>query len=828
MVTALSSSERNYKKLPLSKEYYDLKDRGNLSGAKKVAKKVLQPNGPTPASSSLSSSASLSSTSSSSSTSQKSISKVSQSILSKGSKSATSAQGDQIRAGLSSLQTPAKKEGEEIESAPITTKPLDLPWLKKNQRTLLLTLFKEYALDDEIRLYDLLGLHIHNLLKEFRKSLKSITPIDLQEMFDLTVMKEFHQRYLFLYVSLKAREKDTCTDKLFYEVDYDKLDTRHVVKRGSIPSHFSMAKENLDVFLPLLKAQVNSLKYTKSAQEKLKAKLLEKDLGKIELQLAQIHNSLELMQAFLANDARSQSLLSFLYHFAGSETIPKNPQKTRDSLINWMQFISQASFDLAESQNIFNLGKLICNEPLEYLPNLITKKQMIDKSNLAPIHKWYKEIALAIQQGFFSSKANFLKQVIDKNLSYEQYCGLEEMTPKKPYLTHDQVVSMLFQACNHAELFSNLVYDFVRIMENNILSPLSKGTYVTFSDWIEEISEHVVHVSNSPTSMVERNEKGIISTSLAKSLKGFDKHLQEGLTALLDELKKAFSEESLQSEILEAIEMAQINHKSPVMIYIVWMNFLPKLKAVLDSQSTLFDRLRDIRRTSLSKLKSQHGVSLEDQYEITNRFRKSLTPFLPYIWLMNDVQILLDGRELDITKDERLLPIDLLDLLTLNEEDFPRDQLQDSEKVSGSTMPVQEPSIPKPNTNPSSALTRKEIRELEELSQREPRKPTETSPDELQQIRKRKELLKYLTKQGFLQTDSKHRGSHMVFKDPTKKTTVVVPKGQNDRLAPGTMHAIKQQVQPGKKSETIVIQKRIQKTKKKGKGKNKHKSLEGV
>ncbi len=829
MTSALSSNERNYKKLPLSKEYYDLKDQGKLSAPKKIAKKVLQQNGSTltsqnSSSSSLSSSVSISSSLDSSPSPQSSVSKVSKSILSKDLGSVNPAQGQKTLAEPRSLQTPAKKEGEEVESAPITTKQLDLQWLKKDQRTLLLTLFKEYALDDEIRLYDLLGLHIHNLLDQFKKSFTSFTsvsPIHWEKMLNSFVITEFHQRYLSLYVSLITAIHTTQSSEL--DPDYDTLDPMHFVKRGNIPSYFNTVKENLDQLISSLKDEHDSHKRIKSPQEKLKARLLEK----IKLQLVPIHTSLELMRAFLANDVRSQSLLSPLSDFPGSETIPKNPMQTRDCLINWMRFISQASIALVKSPHIrCNFSRIVCNIPLEYLPNLITKNQTIDKRNLASIHTWYKKMPQDLIRGFGIPTTNHFTSVINDKLSYEEYCKLATVTPKTPYLTHNQVVSMLYHEGNHSKLFNAFVNDFVRIMENNILSPLSNGTYVTSSAWIQSISYFIVRIADSQTFMIEPYEKGPISPLLAKSFKSFDRHLQEGLTTLLDELKTAFSQEPIQSEILEYISMAQSIQYNPLMLYMVWMDLLTKLKPVLEMQSMVFDRLRDLWHTSLSKLKSKDGLSIEDKHVISRHFRKAIEPFFPYIFLMDRAQILLDGRELDITEAELVVPIDLLNLLMFTEKDFSRNHLLPSEKGPDGKISLQKPSMPKAKAILASALTRKEKRELEELSHREPRKPIEASPDALHEIRGREELLNYLVKKGFLPTKSKHRGSHMVFQDPAKKTTVVVPKGKDDRLAPGTMHSIKQQVQSGKESETIVIQKRIQKKKKKGK--NMHKSLESI
>lgn len=133
MTTAI---ERNFRELPLSKDYYESKDKVPTK-TEKVAKKALKKQEPIRASSSSSTStfSTSASSSSSSSRSQSLISKVSQSMLSKGSENGL--EGLSLVQGLQTYSHPGgvhlKIGGGEISSLTLMPiKSIDLRWLRKN------------------------------------------------------------------------------------------------------------------------------------------------------------------------------------------------------------------------------------------------------------------------------------------------------------------------------------------------------------------------------------------------------------------------------------------------------------------------------------------------------------------------------------------------------------------------------------------------------------------------------------------------------------------------------------------------------------------------
>lgn len=207
----LIKENRDYTKLPFSEKYYDLKDKTTkkLTGLGKtsIPKKNFQ-------TSSSSNALILSSSSPSSSSSSLSAPKA---IFSKISKSIVSgiedeeAEGSGFMQGLEAIQglksndlagtlsitfTNGKITSGKVENC----KLIDCGWLKKNQLSLLQSIFATYALNRNIRLYDLLGFHLYNLLDAVKKTL----PLSVREKFETEIIKEFNYLYSILRISLSV------------------------------------------------------------------------------------------------------------------------------------------------------------------------------------------------------------------------------------------------------------------------------------------------------------------------------------------------------------------------------------------------------------------------------------------------------------------------------------------------------------------------------------------------------------------------------------------------------------------------------------------------
>ncbi len=800
------SNEREYDKLPYSEKYYENKDKAELvSKTKKFSKKISTVDRVASHSSSSSSSAS-SSTASSSSLS----SRIVHSVTSSGNFDDL---GSRILKPIMDLRPLAgAMEFRVRQNGTIATnnRPadlFDLRWLKQDELIVVNELFENHAFDEEISFYDLLSFDIFNLLKQLEACLKYANLSDEVKYFNDEVFSVFNYKSIFLYTSLFLYNAEDSEDSLVWSAFKEKsinIGGRFFVKKDKIASYYYDVKKNLNTLSLNIERSKKMLKLEGGSRAKLQLHLLNTKTASIKEVITKIDRSLELFGSFLKRENRFDLLLFGLNHFPNSKRIVKDSERTRDSLLLWIEFIQRAYLDLNKAARFTDLGSKIHTGSFENLTHLITSKKTIDPNRYSALENFFKDFFLNPSKNSIYKNKTIFQETNEKNLTFKEYCDQHGLISTETQ-TQDQLLCMLAHNFMHHIVIFTLAKDFWRIIDNVIIPPLTQGNHISCDTRLERIRGSLFTISS------DIDTDSLESSSLLKT------DFQKSLDLVFNGLRTAFEDDIFQNTTIYRFLKADLRSLKPD--FVNWINVFKEHQiSFIQLQEKIYLQLNQTRQKFLEQFATKALPTAEEIESINKMVFQQMERFFTRLFFLHDILALFQKNKINANREEQMIPQELADFIVFDEQDFIRLQPKEKELTTKTVSEgVLKPVVPVAKLD--SRLTRKDFKELEKLSLREkPRERSEPSQEELRSIYKRRKLMQYLSKAGYTTLSSRGHGSHTVLKDETGKITVVPRGKKKNGIAKGTLRAIEQQVQVGT-SPTTVIKSGASKHRKKNKGK---------
>ena len=768
IVTPLEES-RNYNKLPFTRDYYESKDK-TISKSQKIGKKSIPTNSFSTPSTKL--------TSSSSPSSKTILSKSVDALLGTGKENSSvrrhleSIQGLQPNNNLFKCFT--LEDGKIISGTLAKPQSIDCSWLEEGQPLLLKDMFNAYALNSIFPLYELFGFHLYNLLGAIKKALPSSKD---KEEFETKIIKEFSYLHSIL------------PERILPQLSLIKEQTNSEIL--PIASHFDPVKNLLDKFI---KKRTNSLPFVAKNSEKgyrarLQSKLWEKNITVAQIEIDKFNQYLDLFRTFL--NGSSNYITAPLYEFPSLFLTEKDPNTMKDDLKKWIEFQKNISDNFTQRKEIRNLGDFY-QESLNQLPFLITSQSINPKCKIA-LYKIFKREFTGLST-LFSVQTRLLKEASKKIKDN----GLLS----KPQAEYQHLMLLIYSSY------------FIYVSIDKIIEKMQKETHVSPFYLITRLKVNSALIISSNSFSPSKSPQNIppIVTKIyenSPNLKVFYDRLQEYLPKLLEDLRSKFNN-GIMRKSFDNIQQSFDNDKSPLDDFTIWTHNISSFKPIIGIQKTLYIQLQEVRQKILSELLFEEPLSEKDREAFSEVFFQAMSPFFPFLFFMNDMQIFLKEKEAEIQREEQLIPLELANLIIFDETDFAfvQDQVQE-ESPSIAKQEVQEKPIePSDKSIPLSLevdssperLTKKDKREIEALCVRKEPRETPVMPVKELPIRnayKTRKLLKLLKKAGYLPKASKRRegcGSHKVLENKQGMITVVPQGGKKKEIPRGTLGAIRRQV----------------------------------